>query len=202
MPRSLAVPHRKTGSQALASDRFRYELMAADAGIYVDCDCYCLRPVQTHEYVFGRESNELVGSAVLRLPPDSNLLRALLDVFRTPGLIPPWLKESRQRRMRWRRRLGRPVALEDMAWGTAGPLALTYHAKEMALADRAQPIDIYYPLAFQQASRLLCPATTLDDLATSRSQIIHLWNEHWRRVGLVDAPPGSPLAMILAEGRE
>jgi hypothetical protein len=200
MSRSLAVPHRKTGSYALASDRFRYELMAADVGIYVDCDCYCLRPVCPRDYMFGWESNEFIGAGVLKMPPDSKLLRALRDVFRIDGFIPPWMTESRQRHMRWRRMLGRPVALEDMAWGTAGPRALSYYAKEAGVADRARPPDIYYPLSFHHAGLLTDPEIGLGDLVTSRSEIIHLWNEYWRQAGLGNVPAGSPLALILAEG--
>jgi len=202
MPRSLAVPHRKTGSYALASDRFRYELMAAEAGIYVDCDCYCLGPLRSHDYMFGWESNEFIGAGVLKMPPDSDLLQALLHIFRTDGFIPPWLNESRQRRMRWRRLLGRPVELGDMPWGTAGPLAVSHYAKETGVADRAQPPDLYYPLSYYHARLLVDPHLTLDELITPRSEIIHLWNEYWRQAGIGNLPVGSPLALILAEGKE
>jgi hypothetical protein len=56
MPKSMAMAHKETGSFALAADFFRYEVQAAEIGVYVDCDCYCLQPLEDAEYIMGWEN--------------------------------------------------------------------------------------------------------------------------------------------------
>jgi hypothetical protein len=198
LPRELAVAHR-SGSFAFAADRFRYELMARDAGLYVDCDCYCLRPVEDREYIFGWESRLEIGTAVLKLPAGSPLLASLAGIFTTPAFVPPWQRPRVQRRLRWRARLGMPLPMHRMAWGIAGPQALTHFARIHGVADRALPADILYPLALSHVDLLREPGLGITDLATPRTRVVHLWNEVLRHALTKPAPPTSPLRRILEE---
>lgn len=92
LSRDKVVPHKRTGSYALASDIFRFELQAAEAGIYVDCDCYCVFPLDEEDFVLGRANDDGLNCAVLRLPADSPLLEAMLGIATLRGFVPPWLQ--------------------------------------------------------------------------------------------------------------
>lgn len=190
------VRHDKSGSLALASDLFRYNLMAAGAGIYVDCDCYCVRPLTDADYILGWESDQKLGTAVLKLPPDSPLLETMLAIGTTSGFIPPWEKPARKLHYRLRSILGAPVPLSRMKWGAMGPPALTHYTKAHALTDKAGPIDAYYPIHYHQVSLLFNPDLRLRDLTTPRTAVVHLWNKFLHMDGK-RPPAGSPLAEII-----
>jgi hypothetical protein len=55
LPENGIVRYRGTGSFALFSNLLRYEILKASLGIYVDCDVFCLRPIEDADYIFGRE---------------------------------------------------------------------------------------------------------------------------------------------------
>src|SRR5699024_7235342 len=143
-----------SGSLALAADLFRYELMAMNAGIYVDCDCYCVRPLADDDFIFGWESDSRLCNAVLKLPPDCPLLSAMRAIGASPGFIPPWEKPLRKKSYQFRSAVGAPVPLSKMKWGTTGPTALTYYAKKLGLIDKARPIDAFYPLHYHHIGLL------------------------------------------------
>lgn len=196
LSRDRLITHRKTGSLALASDIFRYELMAEEAGIYVDCDCFCIRPLLDADLIVSEERDDFLGTAVLKLPSDSPLTEAMRAIGTSRAFIPPWEKRRRQRGYRLRAALGRPKPLTDMKWGTMGPLALTYYAKKFGLMQRALPSDVVYPVSYHHASLLRDPDISLDELITSRTRVVHLWNEIQRRTQM-PPPQGSSLAGIL-----
>jgi hypothetical protein len=77
LPQSRIIRHRETGSLALFSDILRYEIIGKGLGIYVDCDVFCLRPIEDADYIFGWESDTFFASGVLKLPPDCPTLSAL-----------------------------------------------------------------------------------------------------------------------------
>src|SRR5690606_29530976 len=85
LPADRLVRHRKSGSLALSSDLFRMELQAIGGGIYVDADCYCVRPLEDDEYIFGWESSRYIASGVLRLPAESAILEAMRAIATTRG---------------------------------------------------------------------------------------------------------------------
>jgi hypothetical protein len=196
LPLDRVTRHRSTGSLSMAADRFRFEFMAAGLGIYVDC--YCVQPIPDREFIFGWQDNETIATGVLKLPKNGKILSSMMAMSATRGFVPPWVKTKIQRQYRIRAAFGRPVPLEDMMWGTLGPVGLTYYAKQYGLAEKAQPIDEYYPVGFHQAALLRDPGVQLSDLITPRTKIVHLWNEFQRKIG---APPpvGSPLHQIINE---
>jgi len=199
MPRSKATAHAETGSFALAADFFRYEVQAAELGVYVDCDCYCVEPLEETEYLMGWESQSQLCPAVLRLPKHSPLLADLRTIGSVRAFIPPWLPRRRRRKLMLRAAIGMPVPLAKMPWGTAGPIALTYYAQKHGLADRALAPDILYGLAPGHAGLLLEPGLSIHHFATPRTRVIHLWNEYSRRSNRTPHP-NSPLAKIIEEG--
>lgn len=191
MPKDRAIAYKASGSFALAANIFRLELLAKKAGLYVDCDCFCVRPIPDDDIILGWEDRDLINNCVLKLPAYSPVLADMRKAGSGALFIPPWERNSRKRRMRMRAMIGRPVKLEDMPWGTLGPRAITFYAKQHGIADRAKPVDFFYPVYHKHAALLRDPGLSLADLITSRTQIVHIWNETQR--DLPAAPPGSPM---------
>lgn len=196
MSKDRIIAHKKTGSLALASDIFRMELQAAESGIYVDCDCFCVKPLDDGEHIFGWEDGDFINAAVLKIPANSPTLAAMRAIPEASGFVPPWLKLKRRLRYRIRAALGIPVPLQKMPWGTVGPSAFTYYAREHGILSKAMPMDVFYPLHYSQIGLLYDPDLDIDDLITKRSTVIHLWNEVLRRKNS-RVVRGSPLESIL-----
>ncbi len=197
LPRSWADGHQDRKS--FVSNRFRYELQRQGRGIWLDCDVYLLAPLDfPNPHLFGWQSAELVNSAILRAPPDSPLIERLLAMFEDRE-IPLWLSRSARLAAHWRRfRTGR-LGIASMPWGTTGPHALTYIAREAGLDQEALARDIFYPVPWHDAGWIRDPARRLEDMVTARTVAIHLWNEQIRTFKSLPAPAGSFLERLQAE---
>ena len=195
LPRDQLIRHRATGSVSLASNRFRYALMAAGAGLWIDCDVLCLRSVADAPCIFGREDERNVNGAVLKLPADHPMLGDLTRAFVEPRWIPPWA--SRRQRLRYGLRyLVQPgFGIADMSWGSAGPKALTWYLRQHGLAGLASPKEVFYPVGPHETALL-----TGSDVAPLRARLtpqtacIHLWNKSLSQAE--PAVPGSFLSRI------
>lgn len=197
LPASRIVRYRAGGSLALFANLFRYELLAAGAGLYVDCDVYCLKPMEDSDYIFGWENSSAINNAVLKLPPESPALAGLRELKDARALIPPWASKKRQMYYRLRAMMGIPVSISDMPWGTTGPSALTWHLKRHGLERYAAPQDTFYWVN-ERTAALLDPDLTIDELTTHRTTLLHLYNETLRHViGRNGIPPSSPLGQLL-----
>ncbi|WP_151765700.1 glycosyltransferase [Acinetobacter colistiniresistens] len=190
--------HNQTGSYALFSDVFRYELLKKVSGIYVDCDVYCLKPIQIPEsqYLLGFESDHKINGAVLAMPQDSNLLASLLDAAYNPFFVPPWYKKSRQKRLKFKKTLGIGKHIADMPWGVIGPDAITHFVKAQNLVGYVQPIDIFYPVHYQCIGQLTDSGLNIEDITSTRTLGIHLYNEMLRNLDLDKIAPNSILAKM------
>ena len=175
MSRSEIIRH-KNGSLALASDIYRLRILREGMGIYADCDVYCLKPFPDDEYLFGWEGNNLVGSAVLNMPADCELLTCMLDAAENPKFIPPWYSRHLRRKLILKRLFGRRITLSELEWGAIGPELLTYQLRRLGLDKLAKPPDIFYPLYATHNMLLNEPELSLDDLITPRSLALHLWS--------------------------
>ncbi len=203
MPESRIVRYKKSGSPALFANLFRYQLLKAGLGLYIDCDVYCVRPIEDADYVLGWQDQGSLNNAVLKLPPDCPVLAELCNL--KDGFIPPWSKSQDKRRLRLRQLLGRPLQLEEMRWGTTGPKALTWYAQQHGLVSKAAPIDVFYPVAMSHIGLLIDPALSLDELITPRTRAVHLWSQIFANAAsglppnvLDRVPPTSPLGRIIA----
>lgn len=192
LPESRMIRHRKGGSPALFSDLLRYEILAAGRGLYVDCDVFCVRSIEDAEYILGRETEKSIASGVLKLPPDCPVLAALRAIKDTPNFVPPWRKVP-PRRLAWLLGAGPAASLEDLKWGTVGPDALTYYAKEHGIDRLASPIDRFYPVHWDHKQLLSDPDLSLKDLTTHRTDAIHLWHNLHQPLFHGSIPIGSPL---------
>ncbi|MFG1351225.1 hypothetical protein [Xanthobacter autotrophicus] len=194
MTQQELIRHRPTGSPALGANRYRYRLLKAGMGIYVDCDVFCLQPFPDEPYLFGLEQNGQVNNAVLAMPPDSKLLQDLVSATEDDYFIPPWVRRSDRRVWRLRKAMGFPRHVADQPWGTFGPQLVTYMIQKHHLMKMAQPIDIFYPLHHQQTSLLAQAGLRIADMVTPRTLGLHLYNHSLKGLEPVD---GSPLHEVI-----
>lgn len=199
MRRDEVFAYRDRGSFALAADIYRYRILKAGLGIYVDCDVFCLKPWPAADFLFGQECGELVNNAVLAMPKDSALLNDLVAATSNPYFVPPWISPLKRLKHRWRIAVGRPIHVADMPWGTFGPWLLTDVLARHKLLHLAQPPDVFYPVHHVDAGRLNDPNVTLADLVTERTLGLHLWNSGISTTSLL---PGSVVGRIAGIGPE
>ena len=92
LPRSAIVRHQ-SGSVALFSDHFRFELQRRGLGLWLDADTYLLAPLDYPRgaHVFGWNEPDWLGAGVLQLPADSPIVGEVLSLFERPH-VPRWLR--------------------------------------------------------------------------------------------------------------
>lgn len=175
------------GSYAISANLIRYQIIARGLGLYVDADVFCWRAIEDADYIIGYESNNDINCAVLKLPADSPLISDLCSI--KEGWSPPWLEDAPIRK------------LNEYEWGTTGPKALTYYLQKHKLKRKAQPIDVFYPVNYRQAVLFLDEGLTIEDLVTSRTRYIHLYQSNIVR-RIKDEPPPRSVAgrLITASG--
>jgi hypothetical protein len=195
LPAERIARFRDAGALPLASNLLRYELLRAGLGLYVDCDVFCLRPIEDADYIFGWENGDFMNNAVLKMPADCPALAALGAIKDTPNFVAPWRKKP-PRRLEWLRGPARPAPLEDLPVGTTGPKALTYYAKRHGIAHLASPMDRFYPLHWDQVELLFDPGLPVEALATPRTDALHLYNSKLTLRARNEMPKHSPLWQI------
>jgi Glycosyltransferase sugar-binding region containing DXD motif len=157
------------------SDVFRYHLLRARGGWWVDTDVICLRgDVPESEYVFAEQESGLVNGAILRAPAGSRLLALACERSR--------------------------AADTGTRFGSVGPRLLTDVVGELGLASHAWPGAALYPIGWNEALDTLDPdrRTTLEERSMD-SYFFHLWGEMLRVHNVlktVRPPGGSYLAAM------
>ena len=200
LPRS-AIPDSWAKRSDLYSDWFRYLVQKHGLGTWLDLDIYLLAPIPSAgDYLFGEYDPGKINGAVLRLPPDAPILEALLDQFSKGAIV---------RSLHWRARVQTHVRkLKDGAghlaktpFGATGPFALTWLVPRFGLSNYALPMEVFYPVRWQEASWITDPGARLEEKTSERTIAVHLWNECIARYKHDEAPDGSFLKRLQDEGR-
>ncbi|MGR3467536.1 MAG: hypothetical protein ACU0CI_06615 [Shimia sp.] len=171
------IPIESRHDAAVFSDLFRLHMMTRDAGIWVDCDAYCLRPfADLGPFVLGRGPQGQILNGVLRLPQWSRTLAAMLDFVARPNPIQPWRGEGyRSGRARAAER-GRTWTIRDLPWGCSGPKLLTHFAQESGEARHAMAPDVLFPLEGRALTSLLERAAPLEGIEGNPATLsIHIY---------------------------
>lgn len=201
LPESEIFVHER-GSVAIFADWFRYELQRRELGTWLDTDNYLVAPLDMDRpYLLGEYAPGHIANGVVRIPADSPLLAALLDLFQS-GRTPSWLPWSWYLPARLREMVHGKVDLSRLPWGCTGPHAMTALAQRYDLSVKALPSDVFNPVPWTAADWILDSSKTLEDVLTKRSVGVHLWNECIREFKNKPAPGGSFLARLHEEGRE
>lgn len=188
---------------AVYSDLFRLHMMTRDAGIWVDCDAYCLRPFSDlSPYVLGRGPKGQVLNGVLRLPPSSQTLRDMLAFCAEENPIQPWRGEGYRTGKAREASEGKRWSIRDLPWGCSGPKLLTYHAERTGEARHAMAPDVLFPLEGRDLGLLVQTNATLEAIEGNPATLsIHIYGVVRKAVltehgGL--PPPGSWLDHVCA----
>jgi hypothetical protein len=190
----------RSGSYALFSNHFRYQLQRQSRGTWVDCDIYLLKPLDgDRPYLIGEETPGMVNGGILRIPADSPLLPLLLAPF-DDASVPSWLSWHERARACLRRMVSGRSGLSEMPWGTTGPLALRNAARATGIDLGALPPHVFNPVRWQEAEWIVDPGQKLEGRITPDTVSIHLWNERIKHFKELPAPPGSFLYRLQAEG--
>lgn len=198
LPKDMAMRLRyPNGSFALFSNMFRMELQRLGLGMWVDADVVAMREVDIDgAFVVGRESDRFLNGAILKLSPDSPVLRDWLAMAAS-GRVPPWLPFHRAPREWLKQALGGSIHPSELPFGTFGPKSITALAARHGLTGEAQPEAVFYPLHPREAERLYDPTLTLEAIVTSETRTIHLWNEKLGALKKTVPPEGSILSELL-----
>lgn len=196
MPENSIIRYRKSGSYSLFSNIYRLKILQANLGLYVDCDVFCLKEILDDEYIFGWESDAHINGAVLKIPSNSAMLTSFLAAVSKKAFVPPWLKSPQRRWLRIRRAVGLPISIDRLPWGTFGPRATTYYARENGVIDYAAPPDVFYPLPYDRVKQFVDPQLQLDDIISHRTVCVHLYQQKLQTY-LGAIPPNSPLGEML-----
>jgi hypothetical protein len=191
MKRSEIIAHKLW----LTADIYRYRILREGMGTYVDADVFCLRPLPEDDYLIGFEGDRRANVAVLRIPPGW-LLNALLAASQNPYYIPQFGKRRAKRIIAHvRKAIGFPVHVSRHPFGILGPRLMTHLIMTHGLQQLVQPIDVLYPLHYDEVSLLSAPGLRLADLVTPRSCTIHLFNGALKGRPIL---PGTPLHEIIS----
>ena len=152
------------------SNGFRYRLLQATGGWWVDTDVLCLSAHEPDaEIVLGWEALGSVGSAIMKLPAQHPLLSAAWDFWAA----------------------NRHVALHAYT----GPKLLTQLVHEHGIVDRVMPLEIVYPISWKDVLAPFDPCRCLEvRLRTERCPFLHLWNAPLSHTGIdrnIPPPQGS-----------
>jgi hypothetical protein len=149
------------GKVAVFSDLFRYEVLAARGGWWIDTDVICLRRLpEGHRFIAGFEEEGLVNGAVMFSPPGTGLMRDAAQECRAIG--------------------------KKAQWGEVGPRLITRLMELHKLFDAVLPIADFYPIHWNEAlAMLLLPENaTAARQRCAASYTLHLWNEMFGRAGV------------------
>lgn len=185
------------GRLALGSDRYRYRLVEAGYGLYVDCDVFCVAPIPDRDYIYGWENPYSINCAVLKFPPGCTLSQDLLAATANEYYVPFWYSRSKRMWLNARKSAGFGKSVLHMEWGVWGPELVTRLIRKNDLTDEAAPIDVYHPVQGVSTPLLFEPELRIDDLITPRTLTIHLCNSFLKGR---DVPAGSPLDELIQRG--
>lgn len=150
--------HIKAKSPAIHADIFRVKMAYQTGQVWADTDIIALRQFPKNlKWFFGHERDDKVhlGNAILGLPQSSETLKKLNELFSEEYPIPPWLSQNKKKQLLVDKENGKKLKLENLAWGSTGPQALTYFAKETGEISHAQPTNTFFPVSFQQRKKLV-----------------------------------------------
>jgi len=194
------VRHKKTGSPALHSDLFRFELMRQTDSTWVDLDVLALKPLPTERtHVFAWENAGSINGAVLKLPKESPALKTLLSYGDNYRGYPPFLPRSKKFKYQIKT-LWRGMTLPELPWGSIGPIGLTHYLKASGEVAYALPKQSFYPIDHQDTIQLLTDPTLSRDSFDESVYAIHFWASKMRK--LVKAQFNGEIPQHSLMGRE
>jgi hypothetical protein len=202
IPEEMSSGFRAAGRTALFANLFRLELQRRGEGIWVDLDCYFLRPLlPKDDHVFGIIGRNRLNNAVLGLPRSSPMLIEYIANITAVPLRMPWATLRRRLGREIEILLGRPLPHPSKATNI-GPRALTYFAERHNLMPHAMQEPVFYPVPTTEAPLLAqSDDRPVRSFIKPETTIVHLWHAILRNHGFLKEPPprSSYLGQALAQ---
>jgi len=146
------------------SDAFRYALLKLKGGWWFDVDVFCLAPVEAYVNLISQkdikislahEDSSYINGAVLYIQ-DSIMINKVIEELHSSGTV--------------------------LNWGDIGPKLLTRVIKELGYEKSVDPTDLFYPIHYNDYSRIFDPASLEWCLSRTKTSLaVHLWSEIGRR---------------------
>lgn len=138
LPEDLIFRFHKSGSPAVFADIFRIEMILRTGKVWLDTDILLLAPFAFEDdCVFDGEydktGNLIANNCVMKVPKDSELLRALKSYVESPGRILPLLRRSKAARFLLSRMLDGSWPLGRFPWGAFGFTIITHELRTRGL---------------------------------------------------------------------
>ncbi len=198
------------GSSAPFSDAFRYRSQQQQRGVWMDSDMYFLREMDLSPPMIlawetpenpdplARWQKNLVGNALMKLPPKSPLTKDLVKLTSRPYKMPPWISKDLERRV-LEKLQGKPFFPGAVTYATVGPVALTYYAQKRKVFPSVRPSHHFYPVFFQDVDRFGEQDAAFVASLSPETGAIHLWNSAFKRRFNAGLPEGSFAARLMEE---
>lgn len=200
LPESAILRHERRDHPGIFADRFRPRMLRACPGmIWVDCDLFCLAPLQAPGgwlMVRDGSGNGRLGTAVLAMPARSRALSRMIAMTEDPLAVSDWIGPERVAALRAAEAAGNPVPVTRQPWGVWGPRLLGHLVEDLGLEARVAENALAYPIPYADRDRLVQPAAAGQGLLAEDTVAVHLWSSALR--GLDAAPAGSFVAWLAA----
>lgn len=196
------VKHQKTGSAALHSDLFRYQLLCRTDYTWVDLDMIAFRKFDDADWIFAPQSEEFYNGAVLKLPKISQTLQALCRYDHNTRGMPIAVHGFRGLKLKIRNWFLGGIPIARWPWGALGPAGLTHFLNQYGETENALPQAAFYHIPFWEVRRFVEPGALTQSDFPPEAWGVHLWAKELRQVIKNDfggqIPEGSYLATLLA----
>lgn len=138
LPREQVFRYRRSGSPAVFADLFRLEMIHRTGKVWLDTDILLLAPFDfAAPFVFDGEYDRtgapIANNCVLRMPPDSDLLRALRSYVASPSRILPLLPRAKAARLLLARLATGAWPMGRFPWGAFGFTIITHELRRRDL---------------------------------------------------------------------
>ena len=178
LPETAFVRHGRTGSPALFSDRFRYQLVRRGFGAWMDADMLFLKPVTNeHGNVFAwqdaRKTHIAIG--IMAYDPASAFAEELCQWSMRDAFIPPWLPPGHKAWLRARQALGMPPSIAGLKWASLGPALFTWLAARHGLTAEASPWQRFYAIPYEDMTAPFSGSADAAAMLTDSTEAVHLW---------------------------
>lgn len=196
------IRHHKTGSPALHSDIFRYQLLKKTDHIWVDLDIIAFKRFDLGgDWIFAPEAPDYYNGAVLKLPKTSKTLNALAAVNHDTIGIPLHLTGLRRLKFKLRALCFGALPITRWPWGALGPAGLTHYLTQNGECENALAGDTFYHIPIADVRRFVEPGALTQADFPETAWGVHLWGKELRAVitaqysGVI--PKGSYLRWVM-----
>lgn len=181
IPKQESTPFVERGNIANFADWFRWELLRAKGGYWVDMDMVCLAPFDFPEdVVFGWQQDSGPTTAVLRFPPNHPAVVEMVDRSINPNRFREEDTPRRKAKKTLRRILGNSPA--RIGWSEAGgPDGFRTVIARHELAKYGKPYIVFYPVFHTHFWSMFDDTFANEEKFFSVTRAIHLWNEVGRK---------------------